>query len=239
MKSGADEERENIAEEQQDVQDQQVEKSDNADEFHAQENKSGDVSEARVEDDKETITLDKKEYDRLVDELEKQKKDYLYLYAEKDNLHKRFIKERSELARYGSQNVFVALLEIVDNFERAMSLEVDKNNIQPFVDGIKLINNLLRELLDKFSVKEIPCLKEPFDPVMHEALGTEPSSDIEEGCVSKVLIKPYKLHDKVIRTGHVIVVNNSEKNKADDGTRAGEDNKAGEVELEKTNKSEN
>ena len=230
MKPGAREDKKtdlkNKSEEQQYSEKQEADTPDNGKGSNTLDDDKSDDSNksASISSKKETITLDREEYDKLITDLEKQKQDYLYLYAEMENLNKRVIKERSELFKYGSQNVFTALLEIVDNFERALSLEVNKDNIEAFTDGVKLINNLLLELLSNFSVKEVPSLRKPFDPMVHEALGTEPSSDIEEGCISKVLVKPYKLHDKVIRTGHVIVVNNGKSNEMDSNTEDKNDN---------------
>ncbi len=163
----------------------------------------------------DTISINKKEYDKLVADLEKQKKDYLYLYAEMDNLRKRTVKERTDLIKYGTQNVFTSLLDIVDNFQRALSAKVDKDNEQSFLDGVKLINELLLNLLKEFSVTEVASLGEAFDPTVHEAIGTEPSDTVPEGHICKVLVKPYKLHDRTIRVGRVIVVNNQNEKNSD------------------------
>ena len=185
-----------------------------------------------IEEEGNKLEIDKKEYDELVskaeklDSLEKEskqyKKEYLYLLAELENFKKRSSKEKSELQKYGSQDVFISLLDIVDNFERATNLEATKQNMESFVDGIKLLKKMFHELLDKFNVNEVPVLGKLYDPNSSVVLNTEISDSIPDGHVSQVLQKPYKLHDKVIRTGQVIVVKNdatsskSKENNKDD-----------------------
>ena len=141
----------------------------------------------------------------LAKELEKARNDFLYLRADFDNYKKNVIRERSELVKYGSQNVFVELLEVVDNFERALSSQVKSDNIESFKQGLSLIAQELRALLTRFGVSELPSEGVKFDPNLHNALGTEPSAAVPPGHITKVLKKPYRLHDRTIRPGQVII----------------------------------
>ncbi|MCB0394379.1 MAG: nucleotide exchange factor GrpE [Bdellovibrionales bacterium] len=142
---------------------------------------------------------------KLQAELDKMKNEYLYLQAEFDNHKKRTIKERSDLIKYGAERVFAELLEVTDNFERALAHDLSSENVQSFVDGIKMIHGALMELLKKFGVEELPAEGENFNPLHHEALGADPRSDVPPGQIVKALKKPYRLHDKIIRPGQVIV----------------------------------
>ena len=67
-----------------------------------------------------------------------------------------------------------------------------------------------KNLLQKNSVTEVPAEGAPFDPAVHEALGAEPTDKVEPGHVLRVFKKPYKYHDKVIRTGQVVVARKPE-----------------------------
>jgi molecular chaperone GrpE len=137
---------------------------------------------------------------------------YLYLKADFENYKKQAIKERSKLLKYAGETVLIDLLEILDNFERALEIEVTSENIESFVDGIKMISGELRAAVERHGIKEIPAKGEKFDPTVHAALSSEPSSEIQPGYITQVFKKPYKLHDKVLRVGQVVVAKEIEEN---------------------------
>jgi molecular chaperone GrpE len=156
----------------------------------------------------------------LKNQVEKLQNDILYLKADFENYKKRMIKERSDVLKYGSENLVVALLDLLDNFERAMSIEIKPENIQSFAEGVKMISGEFKNILNRFGVSEIKALGENFDPSHHEAMGTEPTNEYKPGYVSKVFTKPYKLHDRLIRPGKVVVAQkpqDSGAKNADDG----------------------
>ncbi len=136
---------------------------------------------------------------------EKYKNDFLYLKAEFENYRRHAVKERSELMKYGSERVFIELLTVLDNFERALQSKVTAESLQNYVKGVEMTAGEFKSLLQRFGVTEVPALGLPFDPSVHEALGAEETSDFSEGHVSKVFRKPYKLLDKFIRPGQVVV----------------------------------
>ena len=147
-------------------------------------------------------------------EAEKFKNEYLYLRADFDNYKKSVIKERSEMMKFGSERIFVEVLEIMDNFDRALSYEVKPENLENFLKGVKMISSEIRGLLSRFNVAEVPALGQKFDPNIHNAIGTEPTDKIPSGHVSQVLKKPYKLYDRVIRPGQVIIADEPKKAEA-------------------------
>jgi molecular chaperone GrpE len=143
--------------------------------------------------------------------IDKLQNDMLYLKADFENYKKRMIKERSDVMKYGSENLIVSLLDLVDNFERAMSIEITPENIQSFSDGVKMISSEFKNVLNRFGVTEVKALGENFDPSVHEAMGTEPTDEYKPGTVSKVFTKPYKLHDRLIRPGKVVIAQEAKK----------------------------
>lgn len=68
-----------------------------------------------------------------------------------------------------------------------------------------MIAGEMRNLMQRFGVEEIKAEGEAFDPSKHEALSSEPRSDIEPGKVVRVFKKAYKLHDKLLRPAQVVV----------------------------------
>lgn len=144
-------------------------------------------------------------------ETEKWKNEYLYLRADFDNYKKHAIKERSETIKYGSERVLSELLEVCDNFERALSFEVKPENLQSLYQGFKLIHDELKALLGRFNVQEIPAHGAKFDPNIHNALSAESTDKVPPGHVSQVFKKPYKLHDRIIRPGQVVIAQEPKK----------------------------
>lgn len=138
-------------------------------------------------------------------EAEKHKNDMLYFKAEFDNYKRQAIKERSDLQKYGAERFVRDLLPILDNFERALAMKVTEENFSTFVKGVEMTSSEIKSLLNKHSIVEVPCEGQPFDPSIHEALSAEATDAVPPGYVSRVFQKPYKFHDRVIRTGQVVV----------------------------------
>ena len=138
-------------------------------------------------------------------ELEKSKKEYLYLLAEFDNYRKNAIKERAELTKFGSERFIREFLNVFDNFERALETEVSAENLVSFRSGVEMIAGEIQSLLQRFGVQELKAEGQPFDPNSQEALSSEPRSDLPVGHVARVFRKGYKMHDKLIRPAQVTV----------------------------------
>lgn len=136
---------------------------------------------------------------------EKYKNDFLYLRAEFENYKRHAIKERSDLAKYGAERVLVDLLGVLDNFERALEMKPTPETLHQYVKGVEMTATELKSVLAKHGVTEVPSLGQNFDPSLHEALSSEETSEFEPGRVSRVFKKPYRLHDKLIRPGQVVV----------------------------------
>ena len=170
-----------------------------------------------------TESTDNKEADPIA-ELEehnaKLKNEYLYLRAEFDNFRKNSIKERSDLIKYGPERLASGLLDVLDIFEKALEGDINADNLDSFIEGINMTSKELTSTLERFGVTAVPSLGEPFDPTVHEALGSEVHSEIPVGHITQVFKKPYKFHDKILRHGQVIICkadDNKENNsKTDD-----------------------
>ena len=138
-------------------------------------------------------------------EADKFKNEFLYLRAEFENFKKQTIKERSDLRKYGSERLVADLLGVLDIFETALSTEVTPDSFANFRKGIDMTASELRSVLQRHGVTEVPSKGQPFDPAIHEALSSEETADQAPGTITQVFKKPYKLHDRVVRPGQVIV----------------------------------
>lgn len=135
--------------------------------------------------------------------LKEEKNKYLYLYADFDNYKKRMIKERSDLMKFGWENIARELLAVVDNLERAVAHTTDKVDVN-LKQGLDMTLNQFRQTLEKQGVATITTQGAVFNPELHEAMGQEPS-ELPEGTVTQTLVKGYTLHGRLLRPAKVVV----------------------------------
>ena len=125
--------------------------------------------------------------------------------AELINYRKRKDEETANLLKYANQDLILEIISVVDNFERAIKL--DDNNltddISKFLAGFKMMYASLTETLKRFGVEEINRVGQIFDPSQEQALLTDCVEDAEVEVVLEVLLKGYKLKDRVIRPASV------------------------------------
>jgi len=127
--------------------------------------------------------------------------------ADMINYRKRKDEEVTRMLKYSNEYIAKDLLPIVDNFERAISLDDDNldDELSKFLEGFKMIYCHLNDVLNKYEIKAIDGNKKPFDPNYHQAVLTEKVEGMEPGMVVEVLQKGYLLKDKVIRSAMVKV----------------------------------
>ena len=130
---------------------------------------------------------------------------FLRLTAEYQNYRKRVEKEKTDIFKYGTEKLFVDMLPIMDNFERALTAAEQENSDSKVVEGVKMIKKSLDELFEKNGVKKIEALNQPFDPIKHHAVMTVESDEAENEHVLEVFQDGYILNDKVIRPSMVKV----------------------------------
>ena len=129
---------------------------------------------------------------------------YLRLMAEFQNYKKRVAKEKSDIHSYANEKIVTELLEVLDNFERALATD-NSTDVEGYAQGMKLIFDQLLGVLTKSGLVEVKALGEEFDPNMHNAVMTADSEDYDSNKVCSVLQKGYTLNGKVIRPSMVTV----------------------------------
>jgi molecular chaperone GrpE len=128
---------------------------------------------------------------------------YLRLAAEFDNYKKRQVREYSRLVESAESSLMLDILEVVDDFSRALKHEPDDQ--ANFKQGIEMIANKFAELLKRRGLKEIEAVGKPFDPGYHEAIMQIESADVDEGVIIEEIQKGYLFNDKVLRPSRVVV----------------------------------
>lgn len=127
--------------------------------------------------------------------------------ADFENLKRRTEKEKSEFFKFALADVFGDLLEVLDNFERALQ-HLSNGDAAAGTDvsvGIEMISRQLGEVLRKYGLAEIPALGLPFDPNVHEAVLREEVAGSAPGTVLAVLQKGYVLNNRLLRPAKVKV----------------------------------
>ncbi len=129
---------------------------------------------------------------------------YMRLMADFQNFKRRTEKEKSDIYAFANEKLVKELLDVIDNFERALAVGNDGDK---FLEGMEMILKQLQGVLEKAGVAEIKCLGEDFDPNFHNAVMTEDSTEYESGKVTAVLQKGYTLNGRVVRPVMVKVSN--------------------------------
>lgn len=124
--------------------------------------------------------------------------------ADFDNLKRRTEKDKTEYFRFALAEAFADILNVVDNFERALAHRADATGDE-FHAGIDMIAKQLTDTLKKYGVGEVPAAGLAFDPNVHEAVVREETDSVAPGTVLEVLQKGYLLNDRLLRPARVKV----------------------------------
>ncbi|MFZ9980511.1 MAG: nucleotide exchange factor GrpE [Cyclobacteriaceae bacterium] len=180
------------------------EKDLNTPEIPENEQKS-DISEGQPEGQAEGMTPQADEQEsskKLKDELAEAKDKYLRLYAEFENFRRRTAKERIELISTANEHLMKSLLPVTDDFDRAEKALKDAAPKES--EGIVLVLNKFRKILEQNGLKIMDTSSGTFDPDLHEAITQIPVPD-KSGKIIEVVEKGYLLNEKVIRHAKVVV----------------------------------
>ena len=160
-------------------------------------------AEQKVGNEKEKIIADLKiklneAEDKLLREL-----------AENDNLRKRHEKELQDNLRFAIKNFSYELLNVTDNFDRALN-SIPKNDIEQIeslrnlFNGLKAVEKEIHDIFEKNGVKKFDSLNEKFNPEIHQAVSKK-ESEKEEGIIIEELQKGFMISDRLLRPAMVVV----------------------------------
>jgi molecular chaperone GrpE len=157
-----------------------------------------------VEDTNETAERTGEDKGAEVEQLQKQnaelKDKYIRLVAEFENFKKRTFKEKLEMMKNAAQDTMSALLPVLDDFDRAA------NSPEGLSEGVVLIQNKLKGILENKGLKAMESNGEAFDPELHEAVTEIPApTDDLKGKIVDTVEKGYSLNDKIIRHAKVVI----------------------------------
>jgi len=128
---------------------------------------------------------------------------YLSLQRELEFVKDRHRRQLEEKDRYGIEKFAKDLLEVVDNFERALKHMEGLDGCAEAFKGVEMIYKQLLRVLEKHGV--VPIEVEKFDHALCEAVGTVPTEGASGEEILEVVQRGYMLHDRVLRPAKVIV----------------------------------
>jgi molecular chaperone GrpE len=142
-------------------------------------------------------------------EIEQKADEYLRLaqrtQADFINYRRRIEEERAQQARDANVAFLQKLFPILDDFERALANASPAELQSNWGQGVQLVERNLSGLLAADGVERIDAIGAEFDPRLHEAVGSQPTSDMPEGHVLNVARQGYRKGDRVLRPAQVIV----------------------------------
>lgn len=152
-----------------------------------------------------TIEEYKQKVSELGSKLAEEEDRYLRLRADFDNLRRRTQLDREAQEKYRAQSLLTDLLPVLDNFERALQVEVTSDDAVALYKGIDMVYRSFVDAMNKEGLELIPAEGVQFDPTVHQAVMQESDSEKESGIILRELQKGYKLKDRVIRPSMVSV----------------------------------
>jgi len=147
--------------------------------------------------------------DGNVSDLEKEcldaKDNLLRLAAEFENYKKRMARDRENYLKYSEEGILKDLLPTIDNLERALEQGSNTDDAASLIEGVDLTLKGLLATLDKYELKPLDSVGQPFDPNFHEALVMEASDEIPAQSIVREFEKGYQFKDRLLRAAKVVV----------------------------------
>jgi molecular chaperone GrpE len=148
-----------------------------------------------------------------IDELKalRRERDELYdrvarLTADFQNSRRRLEADKEQSLQFANSALIQSLIPVIDNFERALAVDVDKSDVASILKGLQVVHDQWLDVLKRQNVEIIaPEPGTPFDPTQHQALIHEESQKYKEPTVTQLLVKGYALHGRTLRPAAVAV----------------------------------
>ncbi|GIW97314.1 MAG: protein GrpE [Pirellulaceae bacterium] len=144
--------------------------------------------------------------DQLQQQLADAQQEVLRAHAELDNFRKRLRRETEEQLKYAHLPIMRDLIGVLDNLQRAVeAAKHDQATLESLRSGVEMVIQQFVGVLAKYGCEGIEAVGRDFDPNVHEAIGHQPSDEVEAGKVIHEVAPGYRLHDRVVRPSNVIV----------------------------------
>lgn len=159
----------------------------------------------------------RKEFIKVIEERDDYKKLYFKTLADFKNYKIRQQEEMKRIMDFAKEDIIFNLLSVIDNFERALSIEMNENNAESIKKGIEMIYKQFMYILEKEGLTPFSSLGDKFDPYKHEAIEVVEVENKEEGVVIDEIEKGYYFKGKLLRPAKVIISKKPSKEEKEGG----------------------
>ena len=150
-----------------------------------------------------SAVLDPAAVQALIEERDGYKNELLRTAADFSNYRRRTEQDFSSIRKVANRDLLVQLLDVMDDFGRALAAVPEDQRESGWVSGASMIEKKLQAVLERAGVTPIEALGQPFDPALHEAVASDPAGD--DSTVVEVYRQGYRLGDGLLRAAMVKV----------------------------------
>lgn len=144
--------------------------------------------------------------EKLEEDFNKLKNDYIRLYAEMDNMKKRNQQETEKTIKFAISSFAKELLGVADNLDRAIAaMENNQDSCAELLKGVELTQHELTKVFEKFGIKRFNHIGQKFDPNFERVVQEVEDKKAEPGTIIAELQPGYTIHDRILREAMVIV----------------------------------
>jgi molecular chaperone GrpE len=162
--------------------------------------------DSKIKELKEQLEEKEKVLKETEEQISEWKDKHHRLYAEFDNYRRRTLKEKADLIKTASEKLILEMLPVLDDFERAIKAKIEAGEEVVETEGMSLIYNKMKLILEKQGAVQMKSMGEEFDPEFHEAIAQIPApKKKQKGKILDVVENGFLLNDKVIRFAKVVV----------------------------------
>ncbi|WP_028108615.1 nucleotide exchange factor GrpE [Ferrimonas futtsuensis] len=148
--------------------------------------------------------------------VEEQKDSVVRAHAEMENVRRRSAQDVEKARKFALEKFAGELLPVVDNLERALATgDADNEAVKPLLEGVELTHKSFLAGIDKFGIKEIDPIGQPFNPDQHQAMAMQPSEEFPANTVMAVMQKGYELNGRLLRPAMVMISKGSDQPSVD------------------------
>ena len=182
------------------------EETSNVEQVVPEETQDEQTEESKELTPEDELILLEAEIEKLKEENSTLKDQYLRKHADFENFRRRMNKEKQDSIKYGNQGLLKDLIEVIDNFERAIKTSSENQDMESFREGIAMIEQQFTNMLKtNWGLEKIEAVGQEFDANVHEALMMEDSEEVDVNTVLEDFQTGYKLRDRVLRPSKVKV----------------------------------
>ncbi|MDD3999563.1 MAG: nucleotide exchange factor GrpE [Bacilli bacterium] len=153
----------------------------------------------------EEVNLETEDLQKLQEEVTRLNDLYLRTVADAENYKRRLNEERTRERKYGSQALLEKLIDVVDIFDKVVSVETEDEKLKNFLIGFEMINKQLKQIMADEGIKRIETSNQKFNPAYHHALEVDYQEEFDEDLILEEVQTGYLFKDRVLRPALVKV----------------------------------